>query len=568
MVLIANPQGNFPLNDDWNYARSVKSLLEEQKLLMTQWSLAASLTQIAIGTVVCSIFGFSFDALRLSTIVLGFVAIAVTYFLCRRLCKNYALSAFLALLLASNPLFFNLALTFMTDVPFLAIAGLTLLAFFRLLETDANKRTAGALSIAFATLCATAACLLRQTGLVLPIAFACTYLCQTKKLEAPKNWLSSIAIALLPAVVSLISIFFFQSWLEKSVGTLYSYQAEKAYMEQRFSQGFVFMSGEFGRNLIKVLLYLGIAFLPVLPLTFKRYASVLSKRERLFQLGLGIELAILLALGLLVSGASMPLADNVFYNIGLGPLLLGLDPKESTQGWPMAPPYVMQAITVAACLGAGYLCAVFLTLFTRCLKKKESLGSGAAHYPTILCIATLCAYLLIICIRGFFDRYLLFPMFLFIPLLASSFELKSEVEGASNGLLQEKHSGDNSWRGVPAPNRALAFLLLLPLQYFAIAGTHDYLEWNRSRWQAANEFLKDPDHSAMDIDGGLEFNGWYAYDPKYKGKDSVVLDTSMRHGDKYAITVSEVKGYNVLKRYVFQRWLPPGQGEILLLQKQ
>ena len=570
LILIANPQGAFPLNDDWNYARSVKSILEEHKLIITQWSLAASLTQILIGTLACAPFGFSFETLRASTALLGYCAIAGTYFLCLRTSSDSRLAAFMALLLACNPLFFNLSLTFMTDVPFLAAASLTLLSFSRLLkkkDSAAQGNTIDFKWLATAVLASSAACLVRQLGLVLPIAFAITFLCHSK-LPALKR----IIIGLLPLAISLILVCGFQFWLGKEAGTLYSYQVEQEYMRQRFAQGFVFVTGDFMRNIIKAFIYLGVFFLPALPIVVPGFVSSLNKKERLMELGLGIELAILLAVALLVSGASMPLADNIFYNIGLGPLLLGLELKEAIP-WPMAPPYVMPLITLLGCIGAGFLFALVIALTVRVLKGREFLKDPSALRSTALCLTAFYLYLFVLCIRGFFDRYLLFPMLMLLPLVAASAHLLPSPQNVSTTSVNSEQETPISVLEAQtfsplALNWVTAALLALPLLIFAVAGTHDYLEWNRSRWQALNEFMQDPTHSALDIDGGLEFNGWYGYEPKYRDKGGIVLQSSMRHGDTYAITLGPVKGYKVLKTYPFKRWIPPGAGEIMLLQKQ
>jgi hypothetical protein len=71
----------------------------------------------------------------------------------------------------------------------------------------------------------------------------------------------------------------------------------------------------------------------------------------------------------------------------------------------------------------------------------------------------------------------------------------------------------------------------------------------------------------MDIDGGLEFNGWWGYDPKFRSSIDRI-STEMRHGDAYLLTMRNVDGYDVLSRYAFQRWLPGGSGEVVVLKKR
>jgi hypothetical protein len=74
IVFLVNPVGDFPLNDDWAYAKAVQSLLRGD-LQLTDWAPASQIAQIAWGALFCLPFGFSFTALRLSTLVLGWVGV-------------------------------------------------------------------------------------------------------------------------------------------------------------------------------------------------------------------------------------------------------------------------------------------------------------------------------------------------------------------------------------------------------------------------------------------------------------------------------------------------------------
>ena len=66
-VVLVNPIGDFPLNDDWAYAQSVKSLLETGNFQLPGWAVANLLPQALWGALFCLPFGFSFTALRKSS---------------------------------------------------------------------------------------------------------------------------------------------------------------------------------------------------------------------------------------------------------------------------------------------------------------------------------------------------------------------------------------------------------------------------------------------------------------------------------------------------------------------
>src|SRR5215217_5512086 len=115
-VLAVNPVGNFPLNDDWAYGYTVRSLVEEGTFRLSGWTATNLIAQAMWGTLFCLPFGFSFDALRVSTLVLSLGGILATYGLLRESRAPALLAMLGALVLAFNPIYFALSFTFMTDV--------------------------------------------------------------------------------------------------------------------------------------------------------------------------------------------------------------------------------------------------------------------------------------------------------------------------------------------------------------------------------------------------------------------------------------------------------------------
>lgn len=112
---------------------------------------------------------------------------------------------------------------------------------------------------------------------------------------------------------------------------------------------------------------------------------------------------------------------------------------------------------------------------------------------------------------------------------------------------------------------AVAATLLFLYGLFALGGTHDYLAWNRARWQAITSLMEKDGISYNNIDGGFEFNGWYAYDAGYHINPS--KSWWWVDGDDYVVSFGPVPGYLEVGRYPFERWMPPGDGNILVLQR-
>src|SRR5216684_2548164 len=107
---------------------------------------------------------------------------------------------------------------------------------------------------------------------------------------------------------------------------------------------------------------------------------------------------------------------------------------------------------------------------------------------------------------------------------------------------------------------------------FSVAGTHDYLSWNRVRWQALNNLMQEQHVSPKQMDGGVEFNAWYLYSRSYPNPLlSVDIDWNKKPesmerkpaptkswwwvaSDDYVVTFGPVPGFTELKCYQFQRW--------------
>src|SRR5689334_8297082 len=90
LPLLTKPTGEFPLNDDWSYARSVQTLLTAGRLELTGFTAMPLVTQVAWGWLFSLPAGFSFTALRVSTWLVGAVGLFATYAWLSRLRSRHA----------------------------------------------------------------------------------------------------------------------------------------------------------------------------------------------------------------------------------------------------------------------------------------------------------------------------------------------------------------------------------------------------------------------------------------------------------------------------------------------
>ncbi len=99
-----------------------------------------------------------------------------------------------------------------------------------------------------------------------------------------------------------------------------------------------------------------------------------------------------------------------------------------------------------------------------------------------------------------------------------------------------------------------------------MAGTHDYLAWNRARWEALRDLTQIRKIPINKIDGGFEFNRWQS-SVKFKVHYNTQPDWRIGEDD-YIVGLSPAKGYTEIAEVPFQKWLPPGKASILVMKKE
>jgi hypothetical protein len=154
-----------------------------------------------------------------------------------------------------------------------------------------------------------------------------------------------------------------------------------------------------------------------------------------------------------------------------------------------------------------------------------------------------------------------------LPFLAVGFgSARYLVPGLPLLLAGLASSGVTAWQGWRWSRLGPALAVLLLMGILAVPGTHDYLEWNRTRWRALNDLLADGSVTPAQVDGGFEFNGLHFYNPAYK----VQPDKSWWwvQKDDYVLAFGPMENRPILKEYYFSRWLPPSQARIVVLGKK
>jgi hypothetical protein len=550
-LFLVKPVGNFPLNDDWSYGLTVKHFIQTGDFRPPGTVAAPVLTNVLWGSLFSIPAGFSFTALRLSTLTLSLLGILGVYLLIRDLSQPRWLAVIAALTLGFNPLYYALSNTFMTDVPYTAITIFAVIFFARSLRNDSN------LDLIIGTALAIAATLSRQLAISVPLAFALSLILTrgfTKR---------NILRAPIPLLLCIGSLIVFGHWLAESGRLPATYYDRWERLHHAVSNPKV-LTLSLTKNMFVGLLYLGLFLLPILIFAvagtwrFHRRQVIALFSVTIGILALGCGVFALHGLRPAVSSAGtysktylMPLSGNVLTTSGIGPLTL-------PDNWlgilyvPVVPALPMRfwlVITAMSVLGAGFLITCLVVFGINLLARQRS-GNKLSENEGVglFLLISAVVYLVPLFLTDFMDRYLI-PS---IPLLATGI-----------GCLLEPFL-----RFRLANTRILRFLamaLLVAFSFFSVGATRDYLEWNRVRWEALHDLVENNRVDPGEIDGGFEFNGWYMYDPRY------TYDPQKSwwwvQGNTYQICFGTRPGYKAVREYAYQNWLPPHIGKVVVLQK-
>jgi len=469
--VVMGPVGEFPLNDDWSYALAARSLSEDGKLVLSDFTSMPLITQLLWGyPFLLAGGGFSFTALRVSTLVLAGIGILAGYGCARVLRASPCHAAVVALALMSNGVFVALSATYMSDVPFLALLLLAFFCLFRGLETARPGWVVGACGLALL------ATLLRQLGLAFFIGLI------------PVIWLRfgrnrrAFVLSVAPLLAGIAALAGYQVLL-RSLGplpVLYTTKSQdlRAMLSDLLALHFGALRVPLA-NLLQSIAYLGAWLAPVL-LVLGRW----QRRQVWMLVAAGA-----FGLGLAAwFGPWLPskLRGNIWVDWGLG--------ARTLPGGPVAPELVWSAVSALGLV--GILALVLLVPWRRVvLGLPEGLRAGdpTSLVACFLVVANVVYWLPLACQYGpFFDRYLLLPF-------ASGLLLLSRLALSTQQLTRA----------------ALVSALVL---VGSVGFTHDYLAWNRVRWQLTEE-VKARGGPGVRIAGGYEY-------------DKMLLEEQRRRGER------------------------------------
>lgn len=460
-LLVAWPSGDFPLNDDWAYAWSVRRLLETGALRISEWASAAALFQIYWGALFATLAGgFSFTALHVSTLVFSAGAPLALCWLLRRLGVGRAGAALAAVALVANPIFLHLSYTFMTDVFYLGFLLVSLALYAEGTERDSGR------ALWLASVAAALAFLCRQLGVVLPIAAALVLLLRHRR--------AALRRVVQATLVPLVVVVAYTSWLRDVHGLPWAFQLN---VVQNGLANLLRASAplELCMRVLHVMLYLGVFALPALAALLAS-GRLDARRARTLRWPFAtwfVLLACTTAWTYRAGEFGMPYLDGVITREGIGGATIGGTKPRVT------PDDVFEIVSLVAPFAGAAVAALWTDALANA--RREIAGRGAVLLLASLGMAGLTAPMV-----KLWDEYLL----VFLP--ASLYLVLREA-----GL---------SARGLVAGGLVCASMLA-----YALPEQAEYLAWNDARWRLGRQLVQQG-AAPQQIQGGFEWVGWYDFE--------------------------------------------------------
>ena len=461
-VVITDPRGNFPLDDDWDFTLSTWNLVHTGHVQHTPFTSNIAVLQYFWGALWTILFGESSTVLRVSTLFLALASTLLIYLILRRSEVPEWLACVSALAFLFNPLIYWASFTYMTDVPelFLSVAAFALL-------TEALRRDSDRWMIA-AVLVAVASFFVRQIGIINALV----------PLIAIRRKKFTIAYG---AACALYLVLFLSGALVVSKQELQIHMVRPS--------DILMGAAHYGFLNVQIA---ALFFLPLSLLTIRRVRIVIATWF----------LAVAAHLIWLRRPIPYPVRGNIFVDFGLGPLTL-----RDTFVWGMPYPFHLDYSVRVALMLFSTLLAIFVAAF---LFRKD--------VAAIYCIA---GTVIVMFMRVYFDRYsidTMWPLAIAIPIAMKDAKTKLPV------------------------------IALIVMMVFSVAGTAEYLSWNRARWQAFH-WLEARGVTLEQMDGGYEINALLAVrtGQKFLGKEGFGV-----RDDRYVLTFRPIPGYTTLATFPYR----------------
>lgn len=453
LFLFVDPRGQFPLNDDFQYAETARRMVAGEGTHLPQWALSSTLAHAALGAVATAPWGATNQALRFWELLLGGVGAALVYALARRWRASADASLLAALTVAWSPLYATLSASFHIDVTASVFVLAGFLAFLRAREIRSPRW------YAFSSALIAVSGLSRQTGF-LCVAGGLAALAWERRLSKQEA-LSFI----LPSALAALA---FSYWFRFIHGPTWAW--ESGAYSPKTDISYWLKPQVWSAVLARAEKSIQLSALFLAPLAVLRWKVLFSRKPKPVE-SIVLFVVAVAALAAWYKAQGLPLLFNTLTHVGLGTGSL-IDADDKPGGW-----------WESAWLWNGAALAALLSSLTLVRAAAEELRGPRAKELRAAALFAGAPYAAMLLMPALFDRYLL----VFLPVAAAAFAAGRE---------------DRYRRAAPA------FAAALVLGVFTWAGLSDYFAWNRARWDAGMTAVArglSPDK----IENGFDWDGQF-----------------------------------------------------------
>jgi hypothetical protein len=358
----------------------------------------------------------------------------------------------------------------MTDVPFLVLMLLGIGSYFRYFETGNWKyRCLGILM-------GIAAFLIRQPGLLLIVAGELLLLLDKRNKKTLGQFIS---VFLMLCALHLTVEKGLKPWLDISENYL---SVGALYITDFIKEPHIFLFQFMKRTLMSIF-YIGLLLLPFWNFILKnsRINGWLKPSFLFFVILTNAIIAAILA----HFDYIFPYGGNVFYNLGLGPILLADTWPEVINSPKLLPNWSMMSFGLVCQIYGCYILIWIGEKIFSAVKNSRKIPLNIAQKRWIFLFFLSAAYLGLVMVISYFDRYILLPVACLIILIIIE---KSEIKKVD-----------------------LTFkVTLLLFTVFSLFATKNYLNWSRAAHLTTQNLIKK-EVPIIQIDADLAVNGFYNY---------------------------------------------------------
>jgi hypothetical protein len=476
VILCSFPFAEIGFIDDWSYVKTAQVYAKTGHFVYNGWATAMLGWQVPWGALFIKLFGFSFSATRVSTLITSLLAIWLFCTILERFGIERRNAIFGSLMLGFSPLFTPLAASFMTDISGLFVILLCIYMCIRALAAASDG----------AAFCWLGAAALTNVvgGTVRQIAWLGTLVLVPSTAWLMRRRPRGLVIGIAVWAGGAVGVFGFMRWWHHQPNSV----QEKIFVSGSWmgdSMGGVSMLPHLPLRLLRGYFCLCLLLFPLLAAWFKQ-TKMFKPR----------------AWAAIASFTSMLVAIEVFlFRRGslepfLMPWLMDIIAAlgtSTTNFWmlgsrPVLALWIRGAISVVVMATASVF-MVYLLLGRPRPREMSGAKPETSWQTTLILLGPFTlAYITLLLPRIFFflflDRYLLGLMPIAILCLLK--------------LCQER-----AGRQLPI----VSYALLLVFSIYTVAGTHDWFALQRARVRAGKELVA-AGVPVTHIQGGSEYDGW------------------------------------------------------------